>query len=176
MASCETAIPMKTLVIGLGNPILTDDGAGIYAARQVARSLPPGSDVEVIELAAGGMTLMEAMVGFERCILIDALWRPAGETGDVLVFDAGDLPDTLNAASVHDADLPTALRLGRSLGASLPADEDIRIVAVTAHDVLTFGEAPTPPVAAAIPQAAASVLRLLGCDSQRTPAHAASLL
>lgn len=166
---------MKTLVIGLGNPILTDDGVGIYAARQVARSLPPDGDVEVIELAAGGISLMEAMVGFERCILIDAMWKPEGQTGYVLVFDAGNLPDTLNAASVHDADLPTALRLGRSLGASLPADEAIQIVAVTAHDVLTFGEAPTPPVAAAIPQAAASVLRLLGCSGQRAPACAASL-
>jgi hydrogenase maturation protease len=161
-------ITMKTLVIGLGNPILTDDGIGIYVAREVAHKLPPDTDVEVVELATGGMALMEAMIGFERCILIDAIWRPENLTGHVLVFDAGQLPDTLNVASAHDADLPTALRLGRSLGAPLPADEAIQIVAVTAHDVLVFGESPTPLVAAALPYAAASVLKLLGHD---TPAH-----
>jgi hydrogenase maturation protease len=163
---------MKTLVIGLGNPILTDDGVGIYAAREVARSLPLDADVEVVELATGGLALMEAMVGFERCILIDAIWRPENMTGHVVVFDAGHLTDTLNAASTHDVDLPTALRLGRSLGARLPADGAIQIVAVTAHDVLIFGENPTPTVAAAIPYATASVLRLLGYD---TPVHAQRL-
>jgi hydrogenase maturation protease len=155
---------MKTLVIGLGNPILTDDGVGVHAAREVARRLPPGTGVEVIELSTGGIALMEAMVGYEHCILIDAIWRPQDRAGEVLVFDAGCLPDTLNIASVHDADLPTALRLGRSLGAILPADDAIQIVAIAAREVLTFGEVPTPPVAAAIPHAAAHVLRLLGCD------------
>ena len=156
---------MKTLVIGLGNPILTDDGVGIYVAREVARCLPADAEVEVIELATGGMALMEAMVGFKRCILIDAIWQPENMTGRVVVLDAGQLLDTLNVASTHDLDLPTALRLGRSLGAFLPADEAIQIVAVTAHDVLVFGESPTPRVAAAVRYAAAKVLGLLGYES-----------
>ncbi len=155
---------MRTLVIGLGNPILTDDGVGIHVAREVARRLPPEAGVEVVELATGGIALMEAMVGYERCVLIDAIWQPEDRTGRVMLFDAGHLPNTLNAASTHDADLPTALRLGRSLGAPLPADDAIQVVAVTAHDVLRFGERLTPPVAAAVPIAAASVLKSLGYD------------
>jgi hydrogenase maturation protease len=163
---------MKTLVIGLGNPILTDDGVGIYAAREVARTLPPDSGIDVIEAAVGGIALMEAMIGYERVILIDALWSPEDQTGQVVEFDAGDLPDTLNTASSHDADLPTALKVGRTLGAQLPADENIQIVAVTAHEVLTFGDLPTPPVLAAVPEAADCVLALLGCvpaDSSQSP-------
>jgi hydrogenase maturation protease len=153
---------MKTLVIGLGNPILTDDGVGIYTARAVRRVLPVDATVDVTELAVGGLGLMEAMVGYERVILIDALWSPPDETGEVLQFDAGRLPETLNSASSHDVDLPTALRIGRELGASLPADDHIQIVAVRANDVLDFGDEPTPPVKAAIPEAAAAVLGLLG--------------
>ncbi len=154
---------MKTVVIGLGNPILTDDGVGIYAARMLERVLPPGSGVDIVELAVGGLGLMEAMIGYDRVILIDAFWSPDGEPGRVLQFDAGHLPDTLNSASAHDADLPTALRVGRSLGAPLPADDGIQIVAVQARDVLTFGQVPTPPVAAALPLAVSRVLDLLGC-------------
>jgi hydrogenase maturation protease len=152
---------MNTLVIGLGNPILTDDGVGIYTAQSLAASLPPGTLVDVTELSVGGLSLMEAMIGYQRVILIDALWTPADEVGQVIVFDAGDLPDTLNTASAHDSDLPTALRVGRELGAELPHDQDIQIVAITANNVLDLGEEPTPLVKAAIPAAVAAVLGLL---------------
>lgn len=153
---------MKTLVIGLGNPILSDDGVGIYAARLVRQALPLDAAIDVIELSVGGLALMEAMVGYERVILIDALWITEVETGQVIEFNAGDLPDTLNTASSHDVNLPTALHIGRRLGAPLPAQENIQIVAVQAKDVLTFAETPTPAVATAIPRAAARVLELLG--------------
>lgn len=154
---------MKTLVIGLGNPILTDDGIGIYTARQVEAILPRNSDIEVIEASIGGITLMEQMVGYERVILIDAMWTPPEEVGQVHVFDAGDLTETLNTRSTHDADLPTALRMGRELGAMLPEPQHIQIVAITANQVLDFCERPTPPVEAAIPVACEAVLDLLGC-------------
>jgi hydrogenase maturation protease len=104
---------------------------------------------------------MEAMIGYERIIILDAVWSPDGEVGKVLEFDAGHLPDTLNTASVHDADLPTSLRVGRELGAELPANEHIQIIGVLARTVLDFGSEPTPPVAAAIPEVTSRVLALL---------------
>lgn len=153
---------MRTLVIGLGNPILGDDGVGVYAARLLKRVLPPHAAVDVLELAVGGLELMEAMIGYERVILLDALWSPNGEVGRVVEFHAGYLPDTMHSASAHDADLPTALRVGRQLGARLPADENIHIIAVKAQQVLTFSQALTPAVAEAIPKVVQRVLDLLG--------------
>jgi hydrogenase maturation protease len=141
---------MKTLVIGLGNPILTDDGVGIYTARAVRDSLPDDANVDVIELSVGGLAIMEAMIGYQHVILIDALWSPPDQVGQVCMFEAGNLPDTLNTCSAHDTDLPTALRVGRSLGACIPPDDRIQIVAITANNVLDFGEQPTPAVAKAI--------------------------
>ncbi len=153
---------MKTLVIGLGNPILTDDAAGILAAHLVHCNLPVDAGIDVVDASVGGLALMELMIGYEQVILIDSMWASERETGQVIVFDAGTLVETLNTRSTHDVDLSTALRVGRSLGAPLPLDELIQIVAITAHNVLTFGETPTPPVAAAIPHAASKVLNLLG--------------
>lgn len=153
---------MKTLVIGLGNPILTDDGVGIYAARYVRQMLPDDDTVDVIEVSVGGLSIMEAMVGYQRAILIDAIWLPDTPVGEVMHFNAGALPETLNAASAHDVNLPTALRVGRALGANLPALEEIQVIAVQVQDVLTFAEYPTPQVAAAIPRVAATVSQLLG--------------
>jgi hydrogenase maturation protease len=152
---------MKTLVIGLGNPILKDDGVGIWTARRVRKMLPPGAEVDVVEVSVGGLALMEAMVGYQRVVLIDAIMTADGQPGQVYQLGLRDLPETLNTRSAHDADLRTALRVGRQLGARLPADEDIHIVAIESSDVTTFGETPTPAVADAIPKAAQIALRLL---------------
>lgn len=143
----------KTLVIGLGNPILTDDAAGIRVAEALrAGGLPDG--VDVVELSVGGLALMEAMVGYDRALLIDAIKTPGGVPGAVYALSIGDLPGTLNTASAHDANLATALAAGRRLGAALPDNDKIKIVAIEVEDVLTFGERPTPAVEAAIPVAA----------------------
>ena len=152
---------MKTIVIGLGNPILTDDGIGIYTVRIFKQSLPPGCEIDVVELAVGGLQLMEAMIGYDRAIIVDAIWSPDNRVGEVLQFDAGHLPETMNSASAHDADLPTALKAGRELGAKLPCDQKIQVVAITAREVLVFGDELTPPVAAAIPRAVSAVFNLL---------------
>ena len=153
---------MKTLVIGLGNPILSDDGVGIYAARRVRAALPPDAEVEVRELAVGGLTLMEAMIGYDRVILIDALLTANGQVGQVVQLDMSELPDTLNTASAHDVTLTAALRLGRHLGAALPADEHIHIVGVHVQDVWAFSDSPTAAVVRSLPQVEDLVLYLIG--------------
>lgn len=153
---------MRTKVIGLGNPILMDDGVGIYAVRLVKQWLPPKADVAIAELAVGGLDLMEAMIGYDRVILVDAIWQPGQPTGTILQFTAEALPETMNSASAHDIDLPGALAAGRRMGVPLPVDAAIDIVAVCASEVLTFGDRPTPPVWAAVPEVAARVLELLG--------------
>jgi hydrogenase maturation protease len=72
---------MKTLVVGLGNPILGDDGVGWRVAEEVKRKLtfsldPPleGEDGEIYVdcLSLGGISLMERLIGHDRAILIDA--------------------------------------------------------------------------------------------------------
>ena len=61
------------MVIGLGNPILGDDGVGWRIAEAVTSRLGPRDDVEVDCLAVGGLSLMERMLGYERVILIDSI-------------------------------------------------------------------------------------------------------
>ncbi len=150
----------KTLVIGLGNDILTDDGVGIRVARAVHREgLPDGTDV--MHLSVGGLALMEHMVGYGGVVLVDAIKTRGGVPGTVYALTLDQLPGTLNTASAHDTNLTTALAAGRQFGANLPEDDKIKIVAIEAEDVLTFGERCTPAVEAAIPEAVRLVLQLL---------------
>lgn len=151
---------MKTLVLGLGNPILTDDGIGVYVVREVAaRGLP--NDVDVQEACVGGLRLLEVIAGYDRLILVDAIQTRDGAAGQVYRLAAADPRASRHAGSTHDLSFRGALAWGRRLGLALPADDAISIIAVEVEDVLTFGETLTPAVAAAMPLAAATVLAAL---------------
>ena len=147
------------LVIGLGNPILGDDGVGWRVAERVREWVAAAgrSDVDVDCLALGGLSLMERLIGYDRAIVIDA--TQAGQAaGAVARYELEDLPDysSFNSAAPHDASLQTALRLGRALGARLP--RSVTIIGVEAERLYDFTEALTPPVEAAVPGAAQLVI------------------
>lgn len=161
----------KTLIIGLGNPILGDDGVGWVVAQEVEKQLPatlrpPFIVVECLALA--GIALMEQMVGYERVILIDSLNTGQHAQGEVVTFSLDSLEDLLHghSASAHDLSLKAALKLGRSMGADLPRDEDIQIVAIEAAHVYDFTEELTPKIAAAVPVAVDYVFGLLKKGTQ----------
>lgn len=158
---------MKTLVIGLGNPILGDDGVGWKVAEEVKRQLPSpiqgeeqGMTVDVECLSLGGISLMEHLIGYERAILIDAfaLDEPIGS---ILVLKLSDLPNysAFHTTNPHDTSLQNAIELGRSMGAQLP--DDVTVVGIATKHVYDFSENLSPPIAEAVPQAAHIVLNLL---------------
>jgi len=147
---------MATIIIGLGNPVLSDDAVGLKIAGELERRLAGRSGVAIAQLCAGGMRLMETMTGYDRAIVIDAMVS-GGRAGTIYRLGPGDLPQTRSAHSTHDASLPVALELGRIAGLRVPAD--IRIWAVEAADVETFGEALTPAVQRAADHVVEEVLR-----------------
>lgn len=157
---------MKALVLGLGNPILSDDGVGIHVVRAVAclcgarrqAAQCQLDDVTFIEASVGGLRLLDAIVGYEWVIMMDAIQTRDGKPGDIHRLHPNDLRASLHSGSTHDLSLPGALALGRGMGMSLPDDEAIVIIAIEVEDVLTFSETCTPAVATAIPLAVEVVL------------------
>lgn len=151
---------MKTLVIGLGNPILGDDGVGWKVAEEVRNQLPSDAPVDVDFLSLGGISLMEHLIGYERAILVDA-FALEESTGSILVLKLDDLPNysAFHTTSTHDTSLQNAIELGRSMGARLP--NDVTVVGIATKHVYDFNENLSPPIAEAVPQAAHIVLNLL---------------
>jgi hydrogenase maturation protease len=152
---------VNILVIGLGNPILGDDGVGWQIATSVQShpDLPAG--VEIDFLALGGISLMERLIGYDRAILIDAIVTHQYPIGTVLTLNIDDLPDRDigHLGSPHDATLQDALRMGRRLGVSLPST--IELVAVESQNIYDFSEELSPPVSFAVPIAVQRVLELI---------------
>lgn len=150
---------MKTLVLGLGNPLVADDSVGLRVAAELKSRLADRPDVEVGEDYWGGLRLMERMIGYDRVIVVDAICT-GSPPGTIHRLTPEGIP-TQKSNSAHDLSLPMALALGRQAEAALPRDEHIRLIGVEAEDVLTFSEQCTPAVAAAIPRAVEVVLEEL---------------
>ena len=64
---------MRILIIGLGNPIVSDDSVGLRVVEELKPLLAHRTDVEVAEDYWGGLRLMERMIGFDRAIVVDAI-------------------------------------------------------------------------------------------------------
>lgn len=152
----------STLVLGMGNPILSDDGVGLLVAERV-RALPLPDDVEVRVSEIAGLRLLELVRGFTRVIIIDAIKSPAEsgrEPGEVVRYGAADFKGGQRYGSAHSIGLATALELGNNLGYEMP--DDVTVFAIEAVDVETFGEELSAPVAAAAERVQALVLEELG--------------
>ena len=147
-------------MLGLGNPILGDDGVGWRVAEAVKEQLPPNASVDVDCVSLGGIGLMERMIGCDRAIIVDA-FASDEPLGACMVLKLEDLPNyfAFHTTSVHDTSLQTAIELGRSMGAPLP--RDILLVGISTKPIRDFSEELSPPVAEAVPQAARIVLGLI---------------
>ena len=147
---------MKTLVLGLGNPICGDDGVGIRIAEALKDKVAD-PQVEVAETTAAGLGLLDLMAGYQRIIITDAIRTRNGVPGQVYRLGLSDLPGPVHCATLHDVDLATALELGRRLGMEMP--REVIVFAVEVADTTTFLEGCTPDVERAVPEVASLVLQ-----------------
>lgn len=149
---------MKTLILGLGNSILSDDGVGPQVAKELEGRLDP-QEVTVLEGSLGGLSLLDLLAGYDRAIIIDAIETRGGKAGQIYRLDVAALDATRHVASPHDVNFATALELGKRLGMALP--QKIDIFAVEVADTGTFGEKCTPEVQKAIPHCVEMIIREL---------------
>lgn len=153
---------MKILVMGLGNPILGDDGVGWKVAEEIKSRLDYRKSMVDVDCASlGGLSLMERMLGYERVILIDSIASGNAEVGSVRVFPLADLADPTagHSASAHDTSLLTALETGRTMGMEIPSKVDV--VTIEINMTYDFSDTLSPPVAHAVPIAVQIIMDLL---------------
>ncbi len=150
---------MKTLVLGMGNPILCDDRVGLRLTAELrACSAACSGLVTISDCTVGGLNLLDVVAGFDRLIVLDSIKTAGGKPGSWYYFRGSSLQETMNLSNVHDANFATTLELGRRMGMKLPADDDIHVFAVEVADNLSFGESLTPELEEALPEIADEIL------------------
>ena len=158
---------MDTLVLGLGNDLLSDDAVGIVTARRLAGEA--GLRADVVESSLHGLALLDLLLGYRRLIIIDAIKTGSVPPGTISVLTPRELT-TVMSPSPHYAGLPEMIDLARELNLDFPSD--IRIFAVEIADDRTFGGPMSTEVRRAIDEIVGRVRRqtVQWYDADRRPA------
>jgi len=128
--------------------LITDYGSRItdYGSRL--------TDYDLLESAHGGLPLAQALVGYQRVLVVDAApWLPPGE---VTRFPLEELPAT--AGYFHGLGLRAALELVARAGGEVP---EVEILAIGIPEAPRFGEGLSPVVERALPVALKEAVRWL---------------
>ncbi|MGB2582378.1 MAG: hydrogenase maturation protease [Thermoplasmata archaeon] len=138
----------RTLIVGVGNPILSDDGVGIHVARKLRDLGLEGVDVE--ELPASGLELLDMVLGYDRVVIVDAIVTDEGRPGEFHVLEENTFERTVHGSTPHGINIATALAMGRKIvPEKMP--KEVFFVAIEAEDIVNVSESMTPAVAAAVP-------------------------
>jgi hydrogenase maturation protease len=149
----DTAVKLKTLLIGIGNPILSDDAVGIRVAQYLKEKYP---QLEVVETSEYGISMLDYISGYDRLIIVDSI-KTGSQPAEVYKLSLGDLNPASYYPTSHGVDIATAFNLGQKLGYRIP--EKVCIYAIEVSDNTTFAESCTPAIAASIPAIAAEIIK-----------------
>lgn len=144
-----------TLVLGIGNLLMGDEGVGVRAVEQLQRD-PWPAGVTVVDGGTGGFHLLEYLQDFSPIVMIDATMdgRPAGTVDVLRPKYASDFPRALTA---HDIGLRDLVESAALLG-PLP---DITLVTVSIAEIKSMVTTLSPEVEAALPAVGDLVRRLV---------------
>lgn len=148
---------MRTLVLGIGNPILGDDGVGVHVAEEVARRIQD-EEIDIEDASTSGLNLLDLIVGYEKVVIIDAIMTEGGVPGTIYRLRPEDFTRSVHPGTpMHGLNFPTVLEIGKKL---MPAEmpREIVIFAVEVKEIETFTEEMTPEVQAAVPRVVELVL------------------
>jgi hydrogenase maturation protease len=149
----------RTLVLGIGNTLLGDEGAGVYAVRALAADQGERPDIAFVDGGTLSFTLAAPIEEADQLIVIDAAQLKA-DAGTVRVFEGGEMDAFLGAnrkRSVHEVGLIDLMAIAR-LTDALPAR---RALIGIQPQYVDWAEQPTAAVAAAIPHACEQALALI---------------
>ncbi len=150
----------SSVVLGIGNILLTDDGAGVHAAQAFSQRLPSHDGVRIVDAGTLSFTLLPYLEDADNLIVFDAAeFGAAPGVVRCLECDSMDafLADGSRRRSVHEVGLGDLLGMAR-LEDALPSRR--ALICIQAGE-LGWGLEPSAPVRAAVQVAANEALQLL---------------
>ena len=137
---------MKTLILGVGNLLLKDEGVGIHAIHALENeNLPP--DVTLMDGGTGGLHLLSWLQDYDRIIMIDATLddNPPGTIRLIQPRYASDFPHLMSAHEIGLRDMIDAMYLTGKM-------PEIILIVISAADINEVGTNLSPEVQAALPE------------------------
>ena len=130
-----------TLILGMGNPILADDGVGIEIAEKLKEARP---ELEVERTSEAAIALLDLSMDHDKLVIIDSIKTEQGKPGELYKLELEDFKPTSGSCSSHGIDIATAFEVGDGLGCRMP--QAVSIYAIEIKDNSTFAEECTQEV------------------------------
>ena len=140
----------RTVVLGLGNPVLSDDGVGLAVATELTRLLAvePIRGVDVLASTRAGFELIDLLRGYTRAIILDCIVLADPQPGRVCRLTLDEVSGCARLVNAHELSVGSAFRLAEQMEILRPGE--VEIIAVEAGDASTIAEGLTPAVQAAV--------------------------
>jgi len=156
---------MKTIIIGVGNPILGDDGVGIHVANQLKQKNIANFNIKIDEAATGGMNLLDLIKGYDKAVIIDAVKSNNGEHGMVERISIDNFT-TMHSYNPHDVSLTEAIELSKKIGEKQIPKEIVVIGIIIKNSPCEFSEKLSDEISKAVPKAVEMVLNEIKNDGR----------
>jgi hydrogenase maturation protease len=106
-----------TLVIGLGNPLMSDEGIGVHLIRKLSEQQEKFPSVEFIDAGTGGMNLLHLIANRKKAVIIDCV-KMGKKPGTFKCFEPADVQTIkkMTHFSLHEADILRIIDLSKQLG------------------------------------------------------------
>lgn len=150
---------MRTLVLGIGNSLLSDEGVGIHVIRTLQPALADALDVDLLDGGTLSFTLAVPIQDADALIVVDAAQLQA-PPGSLHIFEGEAMDRFLSGhrnASVHEVGLSDLMTIAK-LGGHWPVR---RALVAIQPETIGWGEVPSDAVAAAIPETCRRILAMI---------------
>jgi len=145
----------KVLVLGVGNILLKDEGVGVRCVEKLLAEYAFAPNVELMDGGTLGMALMDAIMGCDRLIVVDAVVN-GGRPGEMYRLTGVEMGKSVAFKnSMHQTDLLETLATCKVLGTC----PDTVVLGVEPKDFDPWGVELTPPVQARLEDLCQAVLR-----------------
>ena len=146
--------PKKTLILGLGNILMGDEGVGVQIAEQLAFQTL-SDEVEVIDGGTAGYELLSFLEGRERVIIVDAV-KTKDKPGAVYKMDLSILEDGAHMhLSLHQIGLKKIFKMA----SLMEINPEVTLVGIVPKDYQSYKIGLSKEVEEAIPMAIKAILQ-----------------
>lgn len=128
---------MRTLVLGLGNTLLKDDGVAV----KIVDALKPvlvSHNLDVKTSSLSGLALLDEIIGYDRLIVVDAIQSHTHAVGEVFSVELTAFQNSACGTSPHYIGLPSLIHYCQRYGLGMP--REIQILGIEVDDPFTIDE------------------------------------
>lgn len=148
----------NTLILGIGNPILTDDSAGLKVVEYIKENIVTDDVIDFFQVSESGISILDIISGYKNLILVDVIKTDKDEEGTLRKWDISDFSESINLSSPHRLNFPSVIELAQKTDTPIP--DNIEIYTIEVKDIYTISEKCSEEIIKKIPELAKNIIKI----------------